>query len=121
MSPLLQQGLACAGFNQNFPHDLAHGPLEYGGVDLPHLYMEQLLAHVIMVLCYGPDRQDPTGLLLHATGEAMRLKAGYNGKLLEIPSILEDNVMPSWIKHVWCSTQEAGITLSTDFAEVALR
>jgi len=121
MSPLLQQGLACAGFNRNFPCDLAHGPLEYGGVDLPHLYTEQLLAHVITVLHYGPDHQDPTGLLLHATGEAMRLKAGYNGKLLEIPLILEDNVTPSWIKHVWRSTQEAGITLSTDFAEVALR
>jgi len=118
MSPLVQQGLARAGFNRNFPRDLAHGPLKYGGVDLPHLFMEQLVACVIMVLRYGPDRQDPTGLVLHATGEAMRLEAGYNGELLEIPSILEDNVTPSWIKHVWCSTQDAGISLSTDFAEV---
>jgi len=120
MSPLLQQGLSCAGFNQNFPQDLAHGPLEYGGIDLPHLFMEQLLAHVITVLRYSSDCQDPTSLLLHATGKAMRLEVGYNGELLETPLILADNIMPSWIKHMWQSTQEAGISLSTDFAEVAL-
>jgi len=119
--PLLQQGLSRAGFNWNFPRNLAHGPLEYGGIDLLHLFTEQLIAHVTMVLRYGPDHKDPMGLLLHATSEAMRLEAGYNGELLEIPLILADNITPSWIKHVWQSTQEVGVTLSTDCAEVTPR
>ncbi len=61
------------------------------------------------------------GFLLHSTGKAMRLEVGYNGKLLAAPLILADNVTPSWIKHVWVSTQEAGVTISTDFAEVHLQ
>jgi len=121
MSPLLQQGLPRAGFNRNFPRDLAHGPTEYGGIDIPHLFTEQIIAHVTMVLRYGPEPKDPTGVLLHAMGEAMRLEAVYNGELLEIPLILADNLTPSWIKHVWQSTQEVGVTLATDFAEVTPR
>jgi len=80
-----------------------------------------MIAHMTTILCYGLDKQDPTGFLLHTTGKAMRLEVGYNGKLLAVPLILADNVTLSWIKHVWVSTQEAGITISTDFAEVHLQ
>jgi len=70
-SPLLQQGLPKAGVIRTFPRALAHGPLEYGGLDIPNLYTEQLIAHVTTLLRYGPDQTDPTGALLHANGEAM--------------------------------------------------
>jgi len=37
--------------------------------------------------------------------------------LLAAPLILQNHVMVSWIKHVWVSTQESGITLLTNFAD----
>ena len=120
-SPLLQQGLPKAGVIRTFPRALAHGPLEYGGLDIPNLYTEQLIAHVTTILRYGPDSLDPTGSLLHANGEAMRLEVGYNGELLAAPLILANNITSSWIKHVWMSTQERGITILTNFTDIALQ
>jgi len=48
----------------------------------------------------------------------MRLEVGYNGELLAAPLSLLNNVTPSWIKHVWVSTQEADVLVSMDFTEV---
>jgi len=121
MTPILQQGLPKAGIVRTFPQALVHGPVDYGGLDIPNLFTEQMLAHVTTILRYGPDKTDPTGFLLHTTGKAMRLEVGYNGELLAAPSILIENVTKSWIKHVWVSTQQAGVTVSTDFAEVPLQ
>jgi len=114
----LQQGLLKAGVVRTFPRALVHGPLDYGGLDIPNLFTEQMIVHVMTILRYGPDKRDPTGFLLHTTGKAMCLEVGYNGELLAAPLILADNVTSSWIKHMWVSTQEASITVSTDFAEV---
>jgi len=87
-------------------------------MEIPHLFMEQLLAHMHTMLRYGQDRVDPTGFLLHATGEAMQLEMGYSGELMVMPLILTDNITHSWIKHVWVTTQEHGINLQTDFTDV---
>jgi len=51
------------------------------------------------------------------TAEAMQLEVGINGKLLAALLILQDHITESWIKHVWVSTQECGVTLFTDFAD----
>jgi len=54
-----------------YPHALVCDPLQYSGLDIPHLFTEQLLAHVHTVLQFGPHWEEPTGFLLHAMGEAM--------------------------------------------------
>jgi len=120
MTPLLQQGLPKAGVIWTFPRALVHGPLQYGGLDIPHLFMEQLIAHTHTILQYGPTKSDPTGYLLHTTGEAMWLEVGYTGELLMAPLCLADNITNLWIKHVWISTQESRVTLLMDFTEISL-
>jgi len=50
MSPILQQGLPKVGVIRTFPRALAHGPLDYGGLDIPHLYLEQIIAHIHTIL-----------------------------------------------------------------------
>jgi len=77
MAPLLQQGLSQAGVIHTYPQALIHGPLQYGGLDIPQLYTEQIIAHVQTVLRYSLDWEDPTGYLLHATGEAIWLEVGW--------------------------------------------
>jgi len=101
---------------QTYPWAPVHGPLYYGGLDIPQPYTEQLIAHVHTMLQYGPDQEDPTGHLLHVTGKAMHLEIGYSGKLLlAAPLCLHDNVTNLWLK--WLSMQECGVTLLTDFAD----
>jgi len=85
--------------------------------EIPHLYNKQILAHTRMILRYGFDQQDTTGFLLHMAVEAMRLELGLNGKLLASPLLLGNHITKLWLKHVWVSTQESGITLLTNFAD----
>jgi len=84
MAPILQQGLPKVGVMCIYPQALTHGPLNDGGLEIPQLYTEQLIAHVHMILQYEPDKEDPTGMLLHATGKAMRLELGYSRELLAV-------------------------------------
>jgi len=121
MTPLLQQGLPKAGVIQTFPRALVHDPLQYSILDIPQLFMEQVIAHIHTILRYGPTKSDPMGHLLHTTGEAMWLEVGYSGELLMAPLCLAENVTNSWIKHVWVSTKESGVTLLTDFAKIPLQ
>jgi len=43
---ILNQGLSSVGVVQTFPCALAHGPLNYNGLNIPNLFMEQMTAHV---------------------------------------------------------------------------
>jgi len=101
MSPILVQGLPLAGFVRTFPHALAHGPLHSCGINIPNLFTKQTLAHIHMLLKFSNQPQDLTGFLLRATGELMRLELGVQGQLFEAPTILQDVVMESWLKHTW--------------------
>jgi len=121
MAPILQQGLPKAGVVRTFPRALAHGPLEYSGLEIPHLFTEQCISHVNTILRYGPVKDNPTRFLLHATGEAMHLEMGYCGELLVAPLVLAANITQSWLKHVWVSTQELEVNVQTDFADIPLK
>jgi len=50
MAPILQQGLPKAGDMCMFLLALAHGPLDYGDLEIPQLYTEQLIAHAHTIL-----------------------------------------------------------------------
>jgi len=121
MLPVLFNGLPKMRVIHTFPWALVHGPLQYGGLETPHLYTEQMAAHAYMILQYGPDREDPTSHLLHMTSEVMRLEMGYCSELLMAPLILAANVTNSWLKHMWTSTQDCQVTLMTDFADCPLQ
>jgi len=49
----------------------------------------------------------------------MQLELGYDRELLVACLLLAENVTNSWIKHMWVSTQECGMMVSMDFAEVS--
>jgi len=62
-----------------------------------------------------PQKEDPTGHLLHAPSKAMQLETGYSRELLMAPLSLADNETNLWIKHFLVSTQECSVNLMTDF------
>jgi len=54
MWPILAAGLPAMGMVRTMAREVVHGPLLYQGLDILHLYTEQMLARLSMLLQYGP-------------------------------------------------------------------
>jgi len=117
MSPILAQGLPLAGFVRTFPHALAHGPLKFCGINIPNFFTEQSLTHIHTIIKFSNQPQDLTGFLLQATGEIMWHKLGWRGQLFEAPTILQDVVTESWMKHTWLATCQANLDMQVDIPD----
>jgi len=105
------------GINRHFPWAIAHGPLKFQGLNLPNLYTEQLVTHVATLLWYGIHHDDPTGQLLRANGEAMRLEAGLNGQLFQIPIAMQPCLTDTWLSRCWHQCQLLQVSVMTDIQE----
>jgi len=82
MQPILQVGLPKAGFMCTFPRPLVYGPKWYMGLEMPHLYTEQLLAQLVMLLQYGHEVKDTMGILICTNAEVFHLESGVLGNSL---------------------------------------
>jgi len=120
MLPILAQGLPSAGFVRTFPHDLAYGPLKFCGINIPNLYTEQTLAHIHTLMKFSNQPQDLTGFLLHAMGESMRLEFSLCRQLFKAPTILQDVITNSWMKHTWLAIWQADIHVQIDIPDFPL-
>jgi len=76
MKLILKAGLPKAGVIHTYPRALVYGPSHYAGLDIPNLYMEQLVIQVCMVLCFGGKEQDTMAMLIQASVEALQLETG---------------------------------------------
>jgi len=85
LKPVLNQGLPVLGINRHFPRAVAHRPWKFQGLNIPNLYMEQVVIHLLTLLRFGVQNDDPTGQLLRANGEALCMEAGLNRQLFQIP------------------------------------
>jgi len=95
MQPVFQAGLRYSGLVHIIPRAIVHSPKQYVGLEFPQLYMEQLLAHLSMLLHYGPGLTDTTGILLRANAETFWLETSIQGKIFEIPVYFQDVVTDS--------------------------
>jgi len=64
MKPILAAGLPAMGVVQTMAQVVVHGPLMYQGLDIPSLYMEQLVAQIMALLQYGSQLEDVMGRLI---------------------------------------------------------
>ncbi len=108
---VLNQGLLAMGINRHFPRAVAHRPLKFQGLNLPNLYTEQLITHMVTLLQYGVHHDDPTGQLLRANREAMRLEAGLNGQLFQIPLAMQPCLTDTWLSRC------LQVSMTTDIQE----
>ncbi len=120
MQPVLQQGLPALGVNRNFPRAVAHGPVAYQGLNLPNPHTEQLITHILTVLKYGNIPHDPTGSLIRACGELMRLEVGMHGPFFKLSPYLHVCMTETWLSHCWYSCVQRGIFIDTDIADFDL-
>ena len=49
LSPVLQAGLPASGISRSFPWCLVHAPLTFQGLDIPNLYTEQGILHILQI------------------------------------------------------------------------
>jgi len=50
----------------------------------------------------------------------MRLELGLRGQLFEVPTILQDVITDSWMKHTWLSTRQANIHVQIEIPDFPL-
>jgi len=79
MCPILVAGLPAMGVVRTMARDVVHGPLCYQGLDILHLYTEQMLTRFSTLLQYGSQVEDVTGSLIRFTAEAFWLELGLVG------------------------------------------
>jgi len=92
MRPILAQGLPATGFVRLFPRAIVHGPWQWGGLNIPNLFTEQVIAHVHTMLKFGGQMGNITGSLLQASWEALILEAGLAGNAATFPDIILDYI-----------------------------
>ncbi len=73
-----------------------------------------------MLVKFSNQPQDLTGFLLRTMGESMRLELGLCGQLFEAPTILQDVITDSWMKHTWLATRQADIHVQINIPDFTL-
>jgi len=121
MQPILNVGLPKIGCNRSMPRALVHGPLAKAGLNIPQLYTEQAVTQLLMLLRYGSNCTDPTGILLQALAKAMQLETGIAGELLQTPGIFEPLITDTWLKRLWLDCLRYQITVQTDLPQLTPR
>jgi len=101
IKPVLASALPAMGINRHFPRAVAYGPRSHQGLDIPNLYTEQLSAHILTLLWFGPQTSDPTGYLINMNVEAFQLEAGLGGPIFQMPVDIMAYMTDSWFTQTW--------------------
>jgi hypothetical protein len=113
MAPVLRVALSHSGVCRTIPRAIVYAPLQFQGLAVPDLFVEQGFSKIIRLLKF---RQKATaimsGLLRHST-EAMKLELGLNGYLLHHNFAKFNGIIsPSCIKETWCFAVQQDICVS---------
>jgi len=117
MQPILAAGLPAMGIVRMMARVVVHGPICYQGLNIPNLYMEQLLAWLQALLQYGQKAKDVMGSLLHYTAEAFQMEVGVTGAVFEAPIALAPAVTDSWITECWLDMAHHDIHVKEDIPD----
>jgi len=101
MKPILSVGLPKIGCNRSMPHTVVHGPLKRAGLNIPHLYTEQFITQLMMLLRHSPSASAQTRLLIRALVEAMQLETRMAVEPMQTPGIFEPLITNTWLKQLW--------------------
>jgi hypothetical protein len=107
------------GIMRTFPRALLHAPIKYGGLNIPDLYVEQGIQHIVRLIRYSKTQQHSTGILLRHSCEHFKVQMGCNGSIFRLPLILEALATPGWVSHTWRFAQEYDIEITDDIPDFA--
>jgi hypothetical protein len=102
IAPVLRVALSMSGIVNTIPRALVYAPLQYQGLNLPDLYVEQGLGKVLRLIKYGNRSSHITSSLIRHSCEALKMELGLNGPLFQhSPTVWHDVVTPSWVRFTW--------------------
>jgi len=96
------------------PHTVVHGPLKRAGLNIPHLYTEQFITQLMMLLRHGPCASKQTRLLIRALVEAMQLETRLAVEPMQTPGIFEPLITNTWLKQLWTDCLQYWIHIQMD-------
>jgi hypothetical protein len=105
------------GVVRTAPSLLATAPPSLGGFGLFSFEIEQLSAHVSILLLHGPDKASITGSLLRSTLETYALESGLPGDPLAMHG-LEYVTANTWIHQTIQAMHKYNITLHSDIDQL---
>lgn len=105
------------GIMRTFPRALLHAPIKYGGLNIPDLYVEQGIQHIVRLIRYSKTQKHSTGILLRHSCEHFKVQMGCNGPIFSLPLILDVLATPGWVSHTWRFVQEYGIEIHDDIPD----
>jgi len=102
------------------PHAVVHGPFERAGLNIPHLYTEQFITQLTMLLTmllrHSPCASAQTGLLIRALAEAMQLETRLAVEPMQMPGIFKPLITNTWLKWLWTNCLQYQIHIQTDLS-----
>jgi hypothetical protein len=116
-SIVARYALPRCGVVSSFPRAIMHAPLQFGGLQIPDLYIEQGIAHISKLVRYSQTSRHSTGILLRHSCEAFKLEGGCSGPIFSLPGVLEAVMTPSWVTHTWRFLREFGIEVIDDIPD----
>jgi len=117
MKPILQVRLPKIGYVHSMPRAIVHSPLKLVGLNMPNLYTEQLLTQILMLLQYGLQTAETTGVLIWASVETMKLEMGLVGELMQTPELFELVITETWLKQIWLDCLWYNLQIQTNLPE----
>jgi hypothetical protein len=100
-SPALRALLPKLHLNRNISRNIIHGPLVYGGLNLPHLYTLQGIGQLKFLLGHL-QAQDKTSKLILISHGYLQLVVGITENFLNVSyAVYHHWACPSWLTSVW--------------------
>jgi len=73
----------------------------------------------MIILGNNKIEKDPTGFLIKASCDALKLEANWLGNVFDIPETYKGIILTkSWIKNVWKTCQKYQISIDSNTMEV---
>ena len=111
MAPVMTVGLNGLGINRYLPRTLVHGTTEKQGLELPHLYTLQGIAHLEDVMIH-PYLESLTGKMYEANLEQMLVDTGLGTNGLSASFEKYGSLTPgTWMAHLWQFLDEYNLQL----------
>jgi hypothetical protein len=105
------------GILRKFARVLMYAPLKMGGLNIPNLYVEQGISHIIRLVCYLQSKLHSTGILLRQSCEAFKLEIGSNGPIFQNSLVCAPLATEGWVKSTWQCLQEFRISIYDDIQD----
>jgi len=118
MQPILSAGLPAVGIVCTFLRAIVHGPWQWGGLNIPDLFTEQLATHVHTMMKYGGQVNNTTGSLLQAVYENFQLESGLSGPINDFPECVYEYVTNTWVTQTCEALRPVHITLTGETTEL---